>query len=98
MSLADLYEKLAAVDHEAQAEQQEHEKLAAEEEAAGRITARGFMDELNKLAASAGPPSAVQGMVKQRPPAKAPMKQYKPVKAPTSGAIAVGKPKLTYGK
>jgi hypothetical protein len=44
MSLVDTYEKIAAADAE------RFEKLA-EEDAAGRIMARGFMDELNKLAA-----------------------------------------------
>lgn len=52
MSLANLYEKLTSTDEEMAKEAEEHEKVAAEEEAAGRITARGFMDELNKLAAA----------------------------------------------
>jgi hypothetical protein len=44
MSLADYLEEL-------ESSQEEMTKQAAEEEAAGRIMARGFMDELNKLAA-----------------------------------------------
>jgi hypothetical protein len=50
MSLVDVLGQLEAVDTEMEKEAEEHEKLAAEEEAAGRIMARGFMDELNKLA------------------------------------------------
>lgn len=51
MSLADLYEVMASNDEEMSKEASELEKIAAEENAAGRIMARGFMDELNKLAA-----------------------------------------------
>ena len=43
MSLADYLDQLDA-------EQDDFEKIAAEEDAAGRIMARGFMDELDKLA------------------------------------------------
>lgn len=43
MSLVDILEQLDAVD-------EEMTKEAAEQDAAGRIMARGFMDELNKLA------------------------------------------------
>nr|NIR12959.1 hypothetical protein [Desulfobacterales bacterium] len=50
MSLVDVLNQLETADEEMEKEAQEHEKIAAEEEAAGRITARGFMDELNKLA------------------------------------------------
>ena len=50
MGLADLYNEMASQDGELQKEAAELKKLAAEEEAAGRITARGFMDELQKLA------------------------------------------------
>lgn len=46
-SLVDAYEKLAA-------ESDEEMFKLAEEEAAGRIMARGFMDELNKLAQGPG--------------------------------------------
>ncbi|MHC4644900.1 MAG: hypothetical protein ACYTBJ_05330 [Planctomycetota bacterium] len=65
MSLADLYEKIATVDVEAEQERTELEKLAAEEDAAGRITARGFMDELNKLAAAMGPLPGMKAMAPQ---------------------------------
>lgn len=51
MSLVDVLNQLEYVDGEMEKEASEMEKIAAEEEAAGRITARGFMDELNKLAA-----------------------------------------------
>lgn len=43
MSLVDVLSQLEQAD-------EEMSKLAAEEEAAGRIMARGFVDELNKLA------------------------------------------------
>jgi hypothetical protein len=49
MGLADLYEKLASIDEEVANEMSETEKLAAEHDAAGRIMARGFADELNKI-------------------------------------------------
>ena len=49
MSLADLYAVMEQTDQEMVKEAEEFEKIAAEEEAAGRIMARGFMDELNKL-------------------------------------------------
>jgi len=51
MSLADLYDVMVSNDDEMSKEASEMEKMAAEEDAAGRIMARGFMDELNKLAA-----------------------------------------------
>ena len=41
---------MANADAVMEKEAAELEKLAAEEEAAGRITARGFMDELHKMA------------------------------------------------
>lgn len=50
MSLVDVLNQLETADEEMKKEAAELEKIAAEEEAAGRITARGFMDELNKLA------------------------------------------------
>ena len=50
MSLADMYEKIAAYDEEQYEELSDTEKTAAEYDAAGRIMARGFADELNKLA------------------------------------------------
>ena len=56
MSLVDVLNHLESVDEEMEKEASEMEKIAAEEEAAGRITARGFMDELNKLAAGLGNP------------------------------------------
>lgn len=56
---------MSLVDFLGSMEEQEEEmaKLAAEEDAAGRIMARGFMDELNKLAASqwAKKPRTVKG-------------------------------------
>lgn len=82
MSLVDVLSQLEATDYEMEKEATEHEKFAAEQEAAGRIMARGFMDELNKLAqagmqfkpqkvgpsASALPPKSVGGAVP--PPVK----------------------------
>ncbi len=52
MNLTNLYEKLASRDELIQAEQYEMQKVAEEEDAAGRIMARGFMDELEKLSAA----------------------------------------------
>lgn len=52
-TLTEIHEKLAAADTVIAAENYELQKVAAEEEAAGRITARGFYDELSKLAAGA---------------------------------------------
>jgi hypothetical protein len=52
-SLTEIHEKLASFDNVISEENEELYKEAAEEEAAGRITARGFMDELQKLAAAA---------------------------------------------
>ena len=52
MGLTELYNQIADSDEEFQKEAAELDKLAAEEEAAGRITARGFMDELMKLSAA----------------------------------------------
>lgn len=68
MSLADLYAVMESQDYEMQKEASEMEKLAAEEDAAGRITARGFMDELNKLAEGMALPPASQPAKKPAPP------------------------------
>lgn len=48
-SLTEIYEQLNEVDGELEKEAEELHKLAEEEDAAGRIMARGFADELNKL-------------------------------------------------
>jgi len=59
-TITEVYEKLAAADEELR-------KVAQEEDAAGRIMARGFADELHKLAAgpslqpSATPPPRYAG-------------------------------------
>jgi hypothetical protein len=50
-SLTDVYETMSAADGELLEKQAEAIKVAEEEDAAGRIMARGFMDELHKLAA-----------------------------------------------
>ena len=56
-TLTEVYEKLAAVDpvikEEVIKQASELEKLAEEEDAAGRIMARGFADELQKIAVDA---------------------------------------------
>lgn len=52
-SLTEIHEKLAEADSVIAEQNYELYKEAAEEEAAGRITARGFYDELSKLAAAA---------------------------------------------
>lgn len=56
-SLTDVYETISAADAELLEKQAAHIKQAEEEDAAGRIMARGFMDELHKLAQE----PAVQG-------------------------------------
>jgi hypothetical protein len=73
MSLVDVLNYLESSDEEMQKEASEMEKIAAEEEAAGRITARGFMDELNKLAAEMKfkgdtvSPGALKPLAKHKP-------------------------------
>ena len=59
MSLVSLMAELESHDEEMSKEAQEHMKLEAEEDAAGRIMARGFMDELDKLAAGYTPGSSL---------------------------------------
>ena len=49
-NLTDVLEKLSSVDVVKQARQSEMTKQAEEEDAAGRIMARGFADELQKIA------------------------------------------------
>lgn len=101
MSLADLYEKIAAEDVEEQYEEtSEIEKLAEEYDAAGRIMARGFMDELDKLAQAAGPPVALQQQAAAGQKARAartpsPKPQWRGAKAPTTGTVTMGTPKIT---
>lgn len=50
-TLVDVYNSLAPIDAELEKQASQLVKQAQEEDAAGRITARGFIDELNKLAA-----------------------------------------------
>lgn len=50
-SLQDVYNQIASQDAELEKQASELIKQAEEEDAAGRITARGFADELSKLAA-----------------------------------------------
>lgn len=68
MSLAEFLNEMEAADEELTKEAAELEKQAAEEDAAGRIMARGFMDELNKLAQVTGKGTAAD-----------PMKGFKPM-------------------
>ena len=53
-SLVDVHEKIASQDEVYFNEREELLKVAEEEDAAGRIMARGFADELQKLADGAG--------------------------------------------
>jgi len=83
MSLSDLFAQMEGHDDELKKEASELQKQAAEEDAAGRIMARGFMDELTKLG---GLPGFVPAgpMIPKQPGGKA-------VKAPahqTSGKAA----------
>ena len=50
MSLTDLYNEMTTIDKQMEKEAEEMYKISAEEEAAGRFVARGFIDEINKLA------------------------------------------------
>ena len=77
MSLTELYDQISSADNELQKEAEEMDKLAAEEEAAGRITARGFMDELQKMAQQFGGLPAPGAAPK---PDKMPVLTPKPVK------------------
>jgi hypothetical protein len=49
-NLTDVYNQFASIDDELEKQASEMVKQAEEEEFAGRIMARGFADELNKLA------------------------------------------------
>ena len=73
MSLRDLYENLILpADAELHKQAAELAKTAEEEDAAGRIMARGFVDEMQKLAQGPGigtPPMVGAGMA---PPPPAP--------------------------
>ena len=89
MSLADMYEKIAAADQEIEEQYEELsdvEKTAAEYDAAGRIMARGFMDELNKLAQMppTGPSKKLEGLAGKKPWEYPKPKEMKPAmpKAP----------------
>lgn len=62
MSLVEFYNEMTQVDDELKKEAAEMDKLAADEEIAGRFTARGFLDELNKLAQKAPPRTPTQMM------------------------------------
>ncbi len=53
-NLTDVYEMLQRADEPMIKQAEELQKIAEEEDAAGRLMARGFVDELNKLA-GAGP-------------------------------------------
>ena len=53
MGLTEFYTQMVSEEEEHVKQASDMEKMAAEEEAAGRIFARGFVDELNKLAAAA---------------------------------------------
>jgi len=102
MSLAEMYEKIASMDYEAEEQYEELndvEKTAQEYDAAGRIMARGFMDELDKLAAASGPTPGVMGMAQQAKAKQvarnpAPARQYTPAK-PKSGTVSMGPPTIT---
>ena len=82
MSLVDVLAQLEGVDEEIQKEASEQEKIAQEEEAAGRIMARGFMDELNKLAAENNMTFKPDVVTRSKA-------------APSKSTVTVGKPQLT---
>jgi len=102
MSLANFLNELEAQDEEMNKEAEKMNKLAAEEEAAGRIMARGFVDELNKLAEVASGPSgkmldmAAQAKQKSMSRMPKPVNAYTPAKpAAPKGSVSIGRPKLT---
>ncbi|MHC4644907.1 MAG: hypothetical protein ACYTBJ_05365 [Planctomycetota bacterium] len=87
MSLAALFEQMEFGDQEMAKEAEDQVKLAAEEDAAGRIMARGFMDELNKLAQKSPYAPRQQPTAGQKPIPHGPLKVPPPPKsqAPKGG-------------
>jgi len=82
-TLTDLYNQaIVPMDVELEKQATELVKQAEEEDAAGRIMARGFADEMNKLAAPPAPPVAAKAW-------KAPGQQ-----PAGTGATAAPPPKL----
>ena len=59
-SLTDVYNQISSHDAELLEKQAEQIKIAEEEDAAGRIMARGFADELHKIAAGPGADMAAE--------------------------------------
>ena len=67
-NLTDVYNQFASIDEQLEKQASEMVKQAEEEEFAGRIMARGFADEMNKLAqwGQGGPQAArVSGQINQ---------------------------------
>lgn len=58
-SLTDVYNQVASKDEELEKQAAELVKQAEEEDAAGRIMARGFADELHKLAGEEDPTAGI---------------------------------------
>lgn len=87
-TLTDLYNQaIVPMDEELEKQAAELVKQAEEEDAAGRIMARGFADELHKLAQ---PPPAFHGSpALQRAGGKDPgYGEFKPKKKPTGATMA----------
>jgi hypothetical protein len=89
MSLTDVLAQLEQVDEEMSKEAELLEKVAREEEAAGRIMARGFMDELDKLAEGAADWIGA-AMPKNKPAAPKPAPMAKPKMAPVAKPKSLG--------
>jgi hypothetical protein len=90
MSLTDVLAQLEVADEEMTKEAELLEKVAREEEAAGRIMARGFMDELDKLAEESASDWIASAMPKKTAPAA-------PKPAPMAQPRALPKPKVNLG-
>jgi len=93
MSLSDLYDVMVSNDEEMFKEASEMEKLATEEDAAGRIMARGFMDELNKLAADVNTKFKPMVIPKNAPGSSVPAPRPKSIVNPgrLAGTSSAGK-------
>lgn len=72
MSLVDIHNRISSADQQLEKQAEAEMQKWAEEDAAGRIMARGFMDELNKLAqgwpsGASHPAEAKAGTVPSKP-------------------------------
>jgi len=90
-SLTELHEAMLEKDAEFSAEERAFIKAAADENAAGRITCRGFMDELEKLAEglAGGPMKVTHPPMEKREPLIGSAPSPKITRTMRPGAIAL---------